>query len=235
MFSVVTDHADFKRNVLAVASITTDEVLFVAENDGIFFYGMDPSHVALALIDWPSCDFESYKWDEKVRIGVHVGTLSKIVKRLSPEASVEISVKNENMMLKSDSTQFKMRLLDVNEQRRRIPQIPATVEFTVDAKSLAKIIGDVEVSSDYINFKANGDKLSFAGKGDGGEVEITTDIVSIFGDEYKGGASASYSIEYLKPFVDNMEGDMTLKFAEEKPATLDCGHVRFIVAPRVGQ
>ena len=233
MFSAVTNYADFKRNILAVTSITTEEALFVARKEGIFFHGMDPSHVALVLIQWPSNDFESYECDTDVRIGMPMDVLEKITKRMSQKASVEISVNENIMLLKSGSTEFKIKLLEVDPAEQKIPQIPTTVEFTIDAKVLARTIGDVEVTTHYFNLKTDGDKLSFTGKGDDGEVEITTDIVPIFEKEYENNAFASYSIEYIKPFVNNMEGDMTLKFANSKPVILECGHVMFILAPRV--
>ena len=232
MFNATTNYADFKRNILAVSSVT-EHALFVAQPDGIFFYGMDPSHVALVLIDWPSSDFESYECDKTVRIGMDTNTLSKIIKRLSSKLEVEISVEKDIMILKSGSAQFKVRLLDVDEQKRVVPQIPTTVEFTIDAKELATIIGDVEVTTDYVGFNTNSDKLSFEGKGDDGEVKIDTETVIILNKSYDGSAWASYSIEYIKPFVSYMEGDITLKFATNKPVILECGHVMFILAPRV--
>ena len=236
MFNAVTSHENFKRNILAVSSITT-EALFVAKNDGIYFHGMDSSHVAMALIDWPSSDFESYNCDSDVRIGVQIDTLSKIIKRMSSKLDVEISVNNDsNMMtLKSGSTSFTIRLLDVNEQERKIPQIDTTVEFTISVAEFAKIIGDVEVTTHHIDFKASGSKLSFTGKGDDSEAEIESDIVIVCGDGYKNEATSSYSLEYLKPFISDMKGDMTVKFADNKPVIIECGHATFFLAPRIGE
>ena len=233
MFSAVTSPADLKRNILAVTSITTEEALFVAKKDGIYFHGMDPSHVAMVLIDWPSSDFESYIWDEEIRIGLPVDTLSKIVKRLPSKSLVDITVKDDMLFLKSGSTEFKTRLIHIDSEPVKIPKIPTNVEFEIDAKKFAKIIGDVEITTHYINFQTKDTELSFAGKGDDGEVEIIPEIVPTFGEDYKNESFSSYSIEYIKPFINDMEGDMNLKFADNKPVILECGHVMFILAPRV--
>ena len=189
----------------------------------------------MVLIDWPSADFESYNYDSDVRIGIQIDTLSKILKRMSPKLTVEISVNNDGniMTLKSGSTAFTMRLLDVDEQQRKIPQIDTTVEFTISAAEFAKIIGDIEITTHHINFKTDGSKLLFTGKGDEGEVEIETDTVIVCGEKYENGATSSYSLEYLKPFINNMKGDITIKFANSKPAIMECGHAMFILAPRV--
>lgn len=233
MFKAVASYADFKRNMLAVSQVT-EEALFVANSDGMLFYGMDASRTSLVLIDWPSIDFESYQCDDRVRIGAWMDTIVKIVKRLPTKTDIEIAVDVNMLILKSGSTQFKLRLLEVEETPREIPQFETAVEFAMDAEDFHTLVRDVEASADDIRFQVDGDKMSFYGRGEYGEVGIETDIVVLRGKAYKDGATSSYSIGYLGPFSNDMEGRMTLKFTESKPLILECGHAMFMLAPRVG-
>ena len=117
---------------------TTEEALFVANKKEILFYGMDPSHVSLVLIDWPSSDFKSYQCEDSVRIGIQADMVKKIVDKLPKKSDVEMSVDDTTLTLSTGKTKFKIRLLDVDETPRKIPQFKTPVEFSVDGETVSQ-------------------------------------------------------------------------------------------------
>ena len=232
MFEAVTSYADFKRNMLAISNVA-EEASLTADSDGIAFNGMDPSHVSLVLVKWPAGDFESYECDGKTEITVRMNELVKIVKRFSKQSDIQILVGETHMTLKSGNTTFKVRLLEVGCSGNKIPNVATDVEFDMDAKSLHTLLKDVEVASDYAEFRTDETSFSLHGKGDSGEVDIDADEGITFGKSYDGSTSCKYSIEYLIPFMTDLEGDVSVRFADKKPLIMTCGHVTFMVAPRV--
>ncbi len=231
MFEAVASYADFKRNMLAISHVA-EEASLTADSDGIAFNGMDPSHVSLVLVKWPASDFESYECDGKTEITVRMNELVKIAKRFSKQYDIQILVGETHMTLKSGNTTFKVRLLEIGCSDSRIPNVITDVEFAMDAKSLHTLLGDVAVASDYAEFRTDKTKLSLHGKGDSGEVDIDIAEEIMCGESYDERSLCKYSIEYLMPFLTDMEGDVQVRFADKKPLIMTCGHVTFMLAPK---
>ena len=54
VFSAKTSGSDDLKAIISAISTLVEEATFVANAEGITFRGMDPSHVALIDISWPS-------------------------------------------------------------------------------------------------------------------------------------------------------------------------------------
>ena len=212
---------------------TTEEALFVANEKEVLFHGMDPSHVSLVLIDWPSSDFKSYECEGSVRIGIRADMLKKIVDNLPKKSDVEMTVDETMLTLSSGKTKFKIKLLEVDDTPRQIPKFETSVEFTIDSKKLHTHMTNIGTCAENVKFKADDDMVTLHGTGDSGGVDIETDIEPERGESDEVEPESTYSLEYLEPFVKDMNGDITLKFGDNKPVILNCGHVTLMVANRV--
>mgnify|MGYP003879958817 FL=1 len=88
------------RTIMQAISTIVDEAVFNATSEGIMFRAMDPSHVALIDIIWSSAAFEYYRCDGELIFAVRVDELLKLLKRADKDESVEVSITNNNNVIK---------------------------------------------------------------------------------------------------------------------------------------
>ncbi len=136
-----------------------------------------------------------------------------------------------------------MRLIESSATDTPLPKIPYASKITLSSSKFDKILGDVQVVSDYLTIQTSDSKADFSGKGDSGEVTIELsrddeDIEEIFSKEDSIG---TYSLEYLNPVikaVGNTAGLITCEFSSAKPLRIEfkvanIGRIHFYLAPRV--
>lgn len=244
MFSAKTSGSDEWKAILSAISTLVEEATFEATTEGITFRGMDPSHVALIDISWPNSAFEKYESDGDIKFGVRIDEFSKLIKRADKTESIEISI-TDNMLLISigKNKQYKMRLIESSATDTPLPKIPYDAKIELATSLFDKILGDVQVVSDYLTIKTAESKAEFSGKGDSGEVLISlqkqqdelTDI------SVKEESTGTYSLEYLNPIVKAVgtaSGSIICEYSSAKPLRIEfkvanMGRIHFYLAPRV--
>lgn len=221
-----------------------EEATFEATSEGITFRGMDPSHVALIDISWPNSAFEKYESDGDIKFGVRIDEFSKLIKRADKTESIEISIL-ENMLLISigKNKQYKMRLIESSATDTPLPKIPYDAKIGLATTMFDKILGDVQVVSDYLTIKATASKAEFSGKGDSGEVLISLQKQQDELSEItvKEESTGTYSLEYLNPIVKAVgtaSGSIICEYSTAKPLRIEfkvanMGRIHFYLAPRV--
>src|SRR5215212_3862408 len=174
-FFTITKTSEIWKSVSSAIMTIIDEALFDAGPQGITFRSMDPSHIALIDINWPSSAFEKYHCDSTIKFGVRIDEFSKIIKRANANDSIEIGVILDNSSLNIKTTgggylrNYKMRLIETTGNRSPLPQM-----------TLDKILNDVGVISEKITIDSSGsstnkDTVIFIGDSDRGEARVTMD------------------------------------------------------------
>ena len=244
-FATKTSGSDDLKAIISAVSTLVEEATFTATAEGITFRGMDPSHVALIDISWPNSAFEKYECDDEVKFGVRIDEFSKMIKRADKKDSIEISISDQNMMLVSvgKNKKYKMRLIESAATDTQLPKIPYDCKLSMASSKFDKMLGDVQVVSDYLTIKATDSKVEFSGKGDSGEVTIDLDKSEDGVEEIssKEDSVGSYSLEYLNPIVKAVgpnAGVITCEFSSSKPLRVEfkvanIGRIHFYLAPRV--
>lgn len=244
MFSAKTSGSDEWKAILSAISTLVEEATFEATSEGITFRGMDPSHVALIDISWPNSAFEKYESDGDIKFGVRIDEFSKLIKRADKTESIEISI-TDNMLLISigKNKQYKMRLIESSATDTPLPKIPYDAKIGLATLLFDKILGDVQVVSDYLTIKTTESKAEFSGKGDSGEVLISLqkqqDELSEI--SVKEESVGTYSLEYLNPIVKAVgtaSGSIICEYSSAKPLRIEfkvanMGRIHFYLAPRV--
>ncbi len=244
VFSAKTSGSDEWKAILSAISTLVEEATFEATAEGISFRGMDPSHVALIDISWPNSAFEKYECDGDIKFGVRIDEFSKLIKRSDKSETIEISLL-DNMLLISigKNKQYKMRLIESSATDTPLPKIPYDTRISLATGLFDKILGDVQVVSDYLTVKTNATKSEFSGKGDSGEVLI---LLQKQQDELseisvKEESIGTYSLEYLNPIVKAVgtaSGSIVCEYSSAKPLRIEfkvanMGRIHFYLAPRV--
>jgi len=215
-FGAKTSGSDDLKAIISAISTLVEEATFVATAEGITFRGMDPSHVALIDISWPNSAFEKYECDSDIKFGVRIDEFSKLIKRADKKDSIEISISEQNMLLVTvgKNKKYKMRLIESSATDTPLPKIPYDSKITLSSSKFDKILGDVQVVSDYLTIQTSDSKADSVG---------------------------TYSLEYLNPVikaVGNTAGLITCEFSSAKPLRIEfkvanIGRIHFYLAPRV--
>jgi len=245
VFSAKTSGSDDLKAIISAISTLVEEATFVATAEGITFRGMDPSHVALIDISWPNSAFEKYECDSDIKFGVRIDEFSKLIKRADKSNNIEISISENNMLLVTigSNKKYKMRLIESSATDTPLPKIPYDAKITMPSSSFDKILGDVQVVSDYLTIQTSDSKAQFSGKGDSGEVviDLSKDMKEIEEISSKDDSTGTYSLEYLNPVVKAVgttAGNITCEFSSAKPLRVEfkvanIGRIHFYLAPRV--
>ena len=245
VFSAKTSGSEEWKAVISAISTLVEEATFEATVEGISFRGMDPSHVALIDISWPNTAFERYECDGDIKFGVRIDEFSKLIKRADKSNPIEINISDDNMLLVTigKNKKYKMRLIESSASDTPLPKIPYDTKISLPSSSFDKVLGDVQVVSDYLTIDATEPQAEFSGKGDSGEVNI---VLEKSKDELtelnvKADSSGTYSLEYLNPIVKAVGSSVetiTCEFSSKKPLRIEfkvanIGRIHFYLAPRV--
>ena len=245
VFSARTSGSDEWKAVISAVSTLVEEANFEATVEGISFRGMDPSHVALIDINWPNSAFEKYNCDSDIKFGVRIDEFSKLVKRADKSDSIEINISDDNMLLVTigKNKKYKMRLIESSASDTPLPKIPYDSIIALTSSAFDKILGDVQVVSDYLVINAIKNQAEFSGKGDSGEVNIILEngkgeITEL---DVKAESKGQYSLEYLNPIIKAVGSTVetvTCEFSTAKPLRIEfkvanLGRIHFYLAPRV--
>ncbi|NIP62300.1 MAG: proliferating cell nuclear antigen (pcna) [Nitrosopumilaceae archaeon] len=245
VFEAQTNGSDDLKAIISAISTLVEEATFVATTEGITFRGMDPSHVALIDISWPNSAFEKYDCDSDIKFGVRIDEFSKLIKRADKKDNIEISITDQNMLLVKvgKNKKYKMRLIESSATDTPLPKIPYDAKITMPSTSFDKILGDVQVVSDYLTISTTESKAEFSGKGDSGEVVIDLEKNSEEIEDFtsKEDSNGTYSLEYLNPVVKAVgttAGSVTCEYSSAKPLRVEfkvanIGRIHFYLAPRV--
>ena len=244
-FSAKTNTSDEWKAIISAISTLVEEATFEATVEGVSFRGMDPSHVALIDISWPNSAFEKYSCDGDIKFGVRIDEFSKLIKRAEKSDGIEINISDDNMLRVSigKNKKYKMRLIESSASDTPLPKISYDSKITLLSSRLDKILGDIDVVSDYLSIKTTPKNVEYSGKGDAGEAAINLEKndeelqdISVSQE-----SSGTYSLEYLDPIVKAVGGtadSIICEFSTEKPLRIEfkvanIGRIHFYLAPRV--
>jgi len=245
VFSAKTSGSDDLKAIISAISTLVEEATFVASAEGITFRGMDPSHVALIDISWPNSAFEKYECDSDIKFGVRIDEFSKLIKRAEKNDGIQISISEDNMLLVTigKNKKYKIRLIESSATDTPLPKIPYDAKIELTSTAFDKILGDVQVVSDYLTITASESSAEFSGKGDSGEViiDLEKNKEDIQNLSVKAESTGTYSLEYLNPVVKAVgtkAGTVTCEYSSAKPLRIEfkvanIGRIHFYLAPRV--
>ena len=245
VFSAKTSGSEEWKAIISAVSSLVEEATFEATVEGISFRGMDPSHVALIDISWPNSAFEKYECDSDIKFGVRIGEFSKLIKRADKSSTIEINISEDNMLLVTigKNKKYKMRLIESSASDTPLPKISYDCKISLPSSTFDKILGDVQVVSDYLIITSSETMAEFSGKGDSGEVKINLEKAKdeLTELEITQPGHGQYSLEYLNPIVKAVGASVesvTCEFSTEKPLRVEfkvanIGRIHFYLAPRV--
>lgn len=246
-FFTITKNSDIWNSVSSAIMTIIDEALFDAGPEGITFRSMDPSHIALIDINWPSSAFEQYHCSSTMKFGVRIDEFSKIIKRANPNDSIEIGIQdNSSLNVKTSGSgylrNYKMRLIEsTGNVSSPLPQMTFNSKIIIGIAALDKILNDVGVISDKITIDTSSNSISnnkttaiFSGNSDRGEARIIMQrdnddknkVESLQEITAKENSKSTYNIDFISKIIraignQSSSNLVTIEYSSNKPLRLE--------------
>ena len=238
----------------ALKEILTDTNLeFDSEN--IKVIAMDPSHTVLVHLLLNSNKFERYYCPNKLLIGINTINLFKLIKALQNNDILTLFIEKNNtnqLGIRMENgeanqiTQYKMNLMDLNQDNISIPPIEFESVITLPSNNFQKICRDMFNLSDNIEITTYGQQITFKCKGDIADQETS------IGQSQSSGMSlvkndntnqneiiqGMFSLKYLVLFTKctNLSSSIELYLKNDYPLIIryqvaNLGEVKLCLAP----
>lgn len=183
--------------------------MFICNQEGITFRGIDPSHVALLEITFPRSSFESYVCHSTF-FGIKVEDFKNIVLSASNDDTMEFVIEDNNKMniLIHGSLEMKysVNLIEKSHVNIPIPKVESKSRMSLSPITLGKIISNIERISEHITINTLSDRIQFSGKGDNGNVmvDLEQNNPELSHMETTEDSSSIYSLEYMAKIIRNI-------------------------------
>lgn len=236
------------KTVAGVIHALVEEATFEASVEGLNFRAMDPSHVALVDLVWPSSAFEKFECDKQVKFSVRVEDFVKLVRRAEPKDAVEISLADESALLLKITDgykrEFRLNLIESAYGPTPLPKLTFNARMKLKEQAFERVLNDVSAVSDHVTVEAAKDLVKFEGKSDSGSVSA----ILVQGEEglleldVKDDSKATYAISYLLNIVKaaGSSSDVVIfEYSSKMPQRLEFklgeegGRIHFYLAPRI--
>jgi proliferating cell nuclear antigen len=243
-----TIQASAFKNTFEVLKDILNDVNVYFTKDGISITTLDTARAALVDLKLLSENFEEYICENEERIaGINITNTFKLLKPITNNDTLEIENDFETLNfkiendLKKSNTQFKLKLLELDEDHIQIPQIDTFITTVMPSVDFQRICRDMMNISNEIVISRVDDEIVF--ECDGDFAQQKTIIKCQDQEEFKGQLSGVYSLKYINLFTKatsmcasvqiQMEQDMRFLILKYNVANL--GELNFFLATKVSQ
>ena len=164
----------FRILIEALKEILTDSNIEFDEN-GMKIVAMDASHTVLVHLRLDGINFEQYYCKSKLVLGINMMNFFKLIKTMNNNDTLTLFLEKENINElgiriengdKNTITNYKLNLMDLNEETISVPPASFTSVITMPANDFQKICRDMNNLADSIEIKSIENQLLFSCKGD---------------------------------------------------------------------
>jgi len=220
--------------------------MFIVNDDGITFRGMDPSHVALLDVTFPKSSFDHLEGETSF-FGIRVDDFKTVFNTATNTDTIEINIENERFMKVSMNgsldMEYNVRLIEKQEVNTPIPKTEYKAKLSVEPSTLARIISNIEHISEYLTINSNQEGVEFSGEGDLGDGKINLqkgdpDLKEL---DLSEDSMAVYSLEYMAKIIRDIgkaSKMVNMEYANKNPIHIlfempSLAKVEYYLAPRI--
>jgi proliferating cell nuclear antigen len=225
------------------------------ENDKLYIQSMDKSHVCLADIEIKDKWFSVFDCSKNNKISVDSTHFAILMNYALKHDKLELKYEDENDVDKlyinflngkenkgAFDHFFELNLIDVDEDSLGIPEVDYDVEFTIEAKKLVEVFGELNTFGQDLNIKCSESVVELNAQGDTTKLKVNIPVDDL--DEYAiaegEDIDISFSLSHLCKMCLSMKMSSTINVAisGEYPMSLvynlgDDSRVSFFIAPKV--
>lgn len=203
MFFKTVQASAFK-TIFEVLKDVLNDVNIIFDKDGMKILTLDTARAALIDLSLLSENFEEYSCTEEVTAGVNMANMFKLLKTIGNNDTLEVRLDNNEFMDifiqntdKKSKTSFKLKLLDINEDRIDIPKVDIEVITVMTSMDFQRICRDMGNLSNDVSISRSGTELKIACEGDFANQETVIEC----GDDSASNTHGKYSLKYLNIFT----------------------------------
>ena len=240
-----TNIAEWKSILQAMGEIA-DEVMFICNQEGITFRGMDSSHVSLLDITFPKSSFAFFNCNPTF-FGISVNDFKTIIDSASNNDQIELKIDsphkikisiNGNLQMKYD-----LNLIEKSTVNTPIPKIDATSKISLSSDILTKIMTNIGRVSENVKVSSVSEKIQFSGSGIIGnvEVDLETSNTGVLLIEVTQNSSSVFGLEYMTKIIKSIgktSKNVHMQYGSKTPLHMlfempSSTKVEYYLAPRI--
>lgn len=154
-----------------------NEANFDCNPGGLSIQAMDSSHVALVHLLLRDDCFTKYQCERNSILGLNLASLTKVLKIVDgsdsltlrhDEESDAVTIASENTD-RSRRCEYQLKLLEIEAQTMRIPEMEYCSTVTLSSSEFAKIVRDMNVFGDTVTIGITREGVKFSSSGDVGQ------------------------------------------------------------------
>ena len=232
---------------------TLNDVNFCFDNQGMKVMAMDGSHIALVHIKLFAEKFEYYHCPDKLFVGLNMNNLYKLIKTVTNMDTITFFITEDNRhefcikidnMDKNSTTTFNLKMLDIDENEIRIPDIQLDSVIAMPSNDFQRICRDMHNIADHITITAYSDKLKLSCDGDFASQQTTIGeanhglvfSTSVVESDYE--VTGRFSLKYINLFTKstNLSNTLEIFLKKDYPFMMkyhvaNLGDLMFCLAP----
>jgi proliferating cell nuclear antigen len=233
-------------------------IRIIFTEDDMYIQGMDKSHICLFDVKIVPAWFDTYIKDKEdastISIDTHIlhNVLSMTQEQHSltihyegePEnISIDLCNTSTNPNTKNDFNKyFKLPLSDLDADILAVPEIDYEAEFSINAKKINEIMGQLLQFGDSMNITCSEEKISLMTTGENGEmlVNIPVDDLSEYAISEGEIIELSYSLTYVQKMciTHKLSSEIDFAISANYPMKIkydlgESSHVIFYIAPKI--
>jgi proliferating cell nuclear antigen len=239
-----TIQASALKSVFEVLKDIINDVNVYFTEKGVHVLTLDTARVTLVHMELSAENFEEYECPTEIVAGLNMANVYKLLKSVTHQDTLFVRIEGRDYMEihienpeKKSSTNFKLKLLDINEDKLEIPEIHMNVVTTmpaVDFQRIARDMGNLATEMDIIR---DGTMLELSCKGDFADQKTVIEFpesVRRTGD--------TFNLKYINLFTKatNMCSSVQLMQDSETPnmpivfryTIANLGDLKFYLAPK---
>jgi proliferating cell nuclear antigen len=239
-----TIQASAFKSIFEVLKDVLNDANIVFDANGMKILTLDTARTALIDLTLSSENFEEYTCEYETVVGVNMANLFKLLKIIGNSDTLELTVTRRDSMTlkvvnseKNTSTVFDLKLLDINDDRIELPNVPiesVTTLASVDFQRLCRDMGNI---SSEINIFRKDSVLLMSCEGEFAKQSTEIECVEVVDIPVRG----LYSLKYLNIFTKatTMSSKMQLRlnsttnFLVLHYNVANLGHMEFYLAPKL--
>lgn len=242
-----TVQATALKSTFEVLKDILNDVNIVFTSEGLKILTLDTARVALVDFSLAADNFDEYECNGEVIAGINITNTFKLLKTITNNDVVTFDINDMEFMhikientVKKSSTSFKLKLLDIDDDRIELPSIDMSVVTVMPSVDFQRINRDMNnISSDVYIHRKN-DKFIISCEGDFANQET---VICCGDDKFKGSIKGLYSLKYVNLFtkatgmcsnVQIMQEDAN-RFLVLKYNVADLGELQFYLSTKTDE
>ena len=234
------------KSILQAINEIAEEVMFICNQEGITFRGLDSSHVSLLEITFPRSSFISFNCTSTF-FGISVSDFKTMINSASNNDQIELLIDTPNKMriFINGNLQMKydLNLIEKSSINTPNPKINASSKISLSPDILIKIMSNIERVSENVKISSVDQKIQFSGSGIIGNatVDLEGNNADVSLLEITRDTSSIYSLEYMAKIIKNIgkaSKNVNMQYGDKTPMHMllempSSTKVDYYLAPRI--